>query len=498
MQTDADRVEKLALTGSVEPAPGAPHGVPVAALPGVAVVGWLAFTPQLFNDGDTAWHLAAGRWITANGRVPHSDPFSFTHLGQPWTAHEWLAELAMSGTLAVAGWAGLAFLCALAVGCTMWICAKALPLPARYNVLLQFGLFGTLAQFSLARPHVLAWPMLALWTYLLARVRDGKKSPPAVVGLLMLPWANLHASYILGLGLVGLFAVEALLESRDFRSTMKRWAPFGLVATVAASVTPHGVQGFLYPFQVSSMEALSIIMEWRGAKLPTDLAFFVFATVVWFFAIRRWQALGIVRWILLLGLTYLAMKHARHQALFGILTYIAVLPRVLDWRERSSSWFPLAAAGLGLILALRLAVPLQRENAPSWPSAALAQVPPQIRSRPVFNSYIFGGPLIFHGISPVIDGRADMYGDAHTLWFHRVEQGDLPAFRKAVERYGIAWTILLPQAPLAKLLDQEPRWKRVYADGSAVIHVLQGQKEHDAKTATAEHQPAAVAAAAVR
>ena len=182
---------------------------------------------RIFNDGDTAWHLAAGRWIAANGRVPHSDPFSFTHRGQPWTAHEWLAELVMSGTLAAAGWAGLAFLCALAVGCTMWICAKALPLPARYSLLMQFGLFGTLAQFSLARPHVLAWPLLAGWAYLLAGARDAKKAPPALAGLVMLPWANLHASYILGLGLVGLFAVEALLESRDLRGTATRWAPFG-------------------------------------------------------------------------------------------------------------------------------------------------------------------------------------------------------------------------------------------------------------------------------
>lgn len=467
------RFQKLALTQPVETREGPPHRFPVAALPGLAVVGWLAFTPRIFNDGDTAWHLAAGRWIAANGRVPHNDPFSFTHRGQPWTAHEWLAELVMSGTLAAAGWAGLAFLCALAVGCTMWICAKALPLPARYSLLMQFGLFGTLAQFSLARPHVLAWPLLAAWAYLLAGARDAKKAPPALAGLIMLPWANLHASYILGLGLVGLLAVEALLESRDLRGTATRWAPFGVVAVLAACATPHGIQGFLYPFQVSNMAALSMIMEWRGAALPTDFAFFIFAAIVWLFAIRRWRALGVMRWILLVALTYLAIKHARHQALFGILTYITVLPRVMEWRQKAPSWLPMVVGILGLVLVVRLAVPLARESGPSWPSAALAQVPPEVRARPVFNSYIFGGPLIFHGISPVIDGRADMYGDAHMLWFQRVEQGDLPAFRQAVERHGIGWTILLPQAPLAKQLDREPGWKRVFADRSAVVHVLQ-------------------------
>ncbi len=447
------------------------HRVPVAALPGLATVGWLAFAPQTFNDGDTAWHLATGRWIAAHRTVPDTDPFSFTHLGHSWTAQEWLADLVMSGTLAVAGWAGLAFLFALAVGGTMWVCAKALPLPTRYGVLVQAGLFATLAASALVRPHVLAWPILALWTTLLVAARDRKTAPPVVAGLIMLLWANLHASYILGLGLAGLFALEDLLETCNVRGAVIRWAPFGLVAVIAASVTPHGIQGFLYPFQVSGMETLSSISEWRRAELPTDLKFFIFAAVVWVFAIRRWQALGVVRWVLLLGLTYLAIKHVRHQALFGILTYIAVLPRVLEWRERSPSWLPLSAGVLAIILAVRLALPLERQNGPSWPSAALAHVPQALRSKPVFNSYIFGGPLIFNGIRPVIDGRADMYGDAHVRWFNRVEQGDMPAFRQAAARYRITWTLLAPDAPLVKRLDVEPGWKRTFADRAAVLHV---------------------------
>ena len=38
----------------------------------------LASIPRAFRDGDTSWHLAVGRWILANGRIPAADPFSFT------------------------------------------------------------------------------------------------------------------------------------------------------------------------------------------------------------------------------------------------------------------------------------------------------------------------------------------------------------------------------------------------------------------------------------
>lgn len=45
--------------------------------------GAVLFSPQVLSDGDTYWHLAAGRWILEHGRVPLADPFSYTHAGRP-------------------------------------------------------------------------------------------------------------------------------------------------------------------------------------------------------------------------------------------------------------------------------------------------------------------------------------------------------------------------------------------------------------------------------
>ena len=44
----------------------------------------------------------------------------------------------------------------------------------------------------------------------------------------MLVWANLHASYIFGLALVGLFALEALIAEPDRRRVIVGWGGFGL------------------------------------------------------------------------------------------------------------------------------------------------------------------------------------------------------------------------------------------------------------------------------
>ncbi|MEN6533453.1 MAG: hypothetical protein ABFD89_07310, partial [Bryobacteraceae bacterium] len=47
----------------------------------------------LLGDGDTGYHIRAGDWMLANGRVPDHDIFSFTRAGEPWFAWEWLWDV---------------------------------------------------------------------------------------------------------------------------------------------------------------------------------------------------------------------------------------------------------------------------------------------------------------------------------------------------------------------------------------------------------------------
>jgi hypothetical protein len=77
------------------------------------------FFPNVLQDGDTGWHLAAGRYIVEHISVPVTDPFSYTFEGQPWTAHEWLAEILMYGSHLAFGWRGLVVLVGLGFASTL-------------------------------------------------------------------------------------------------------------------------------------------------------------------------------------------------------------------------------------------------------------------------------------------------------------------------------------------------------------------------------------------
>ena len=70
----------------------------------------LGTADRIFGDGDVSWHIAAGQWMISHGKVPFTDPFSFSAAGRPWIAHEWLSEVVMGAAYNLAGWGGIAAL----------------------------------------------------------------------------------------------------------------------------------------------------------------------------------------------------------------------------------------------------------------------------------------------------------------------------------------------------------------------------------------------------
>src|SRR5579863_9916694 len=72
----------------------------------------------LLSDGDTGWHLRAGEWILAHGRVPDHDIFSFTRAGQPWFAWEWLWDVVFGWLNREAGMRAVILGCSLLLALT--------------------------------------------------------------------------------------------------------------------------------------------------------------------------------------------------------------------------------------------------------------------------------------------------------------------------------------------------------------------------------------------
>lgn len=465
----------------------------------VAAAGFLmAINPTLLIDADTYWHVATGRWIFDHLAVPEADPFSHTMRGAPWVAHEWLSEVLLAGAYRFFGWSGPVALAAGAYGVTLAMLCRHLlrhlePVHALGLAVLAAGL---IQDHLLARPHALAYPAIAAWGIALVRAREAGAAPAWYWALLMTFWANLHGSFVLGLGLAGFFAIEAVVAApaAERRQALLDWGRFILLALLAALLTPHGWGGLAFALKFHGMEySMKVIGEWRSPDFhqfqPLELGLMVGALAV----LLRGLRLPTPRVLLVLGLLHLALVHARHTEILGIVVPLAVAPALgAQWRSAPGEgraaamdrWF-VALAAPARIPAILLTLSLLagaaclvaqsgalRPAKAITPEAAVQAAQAAASGGQVLNSYHFGGYLIFSGIAPYIDGRADMYGDDFLAAYGhavKLEAGD--SLPRLLERQHIGWTLLAPGLPAVALLDHLPGWRRLYADDTAVVHV---------------------------
>ncbi len=230
-----------------------------------------------------------------------------------------------------------------------------------------------------------------------------------------------------------------------------------------------------------AMPALAAIGEWQATPLSLAQPIVPVVAAALYILVTRRVRLSPPRMILLLALAGLAFAHARHQIVFAVAAPLLLgepLGRALGERgEADGAWRPAMAAALALLLALgglRLAQPLVRGDSAVAPMTALAAVPETLRARPVLNDYAFGGYLVFSGVRPFIDSRAELYGEAMLENYAALIEPDPAALRGTIRRYGIRWSILSPASPIVAELDAMPEWRRLHADRFAVVQFWDG------------------------
>ena len=380
----------------------------------------------------------------------------------------------MAVSYRAAGWTGLHLLFGLAMGATAAILGFALrrrmeAVPALLALVIGLGLVtGSL----LARPHMLALPLLALWTAVLVRARAKNEAPNWWLTLVMPLWANLHGSFLFGPVLAGALTIEAMLSPAS-RQSAPRWALFSLASLAACLLTPEMLEGVLFPVRLLFMPGIAGVGEWQPSDV-THLNSLVLALAASLYVFVRVRV-PVFRGLLFLGLVYLALAHARHQMILGVAGPLLLAPFMgAAWPARPlrlSPWPARAAALLFAVMLLaRLASPTMRGEDRVTPAAALAHVPQEMRSKPVLNAYDYGGYLIFEGVRVFIDGRTDIYGTDYLKNYDALAAGDTNALSQTLARHNIAWTIFPDGSPTVAALDKMPGWHRAYGDANAVVH----------------------------
>ena len=462
-------------------------------------IGFLSsMTSMPLGDPDTHLHLATGYWIFQHHAVPSVDPFSYTLGGAPWIAHEWLAQCLLAAAQQVAGWTGLVLLTVASFALTLAYLLRFLlsRVPPIYALLFTLLAFPAMFTHLLARPHVLAWPVLAVWVGTLLRASEQHRSPPWWLLGLMVLWANLHGSFTLGLVLVLPFALEAVLSSPSAArlDTLKQWGVFMGLTLLAAMLTPAGWQGLWFTFHVFNLKYLSVIGEWMPSSFKNFNPLELWLVTLLGMALTGYLRLPAIRLLLVLGLLHQALAHGRYVSLFGLLIPMLIatpfgklyptlsigqpqagaLDRFFDRLAAPAKPFAIAIA---FTLALLTTVVTVRtgKHVPAPANTPVAAVDAALQagaSGHVLNADHFGGYLMSRRIPVFIDGRADLYGDQHTkAYLDAVYSNKAEKIQSTLDKFNISWTLIPPDSPAVLYLNTQADWQKIYEDETAVVHL---------------------------
>jgi tetratricopeptide (TPR) repeat protein len=237
----------------------------------VAVGGAASWTQPSVAGSDLWWHLAAGRDILAHGRVPSSDVFSHTFAGRPWTNHEWLWDViyASAGRVDPQWVAWLNFGVVLLLLALFYSVARR-ESGSRLGAGAALWLAAATAHWYFdIRPHL--WSLLGVALLLRTRTWPGA---PWLWPPLFAAWANLHAGFAFGLGVMGLLVLVRVLDESRARGRPVvpiREACGAAAAGLAILANPSGIEILSYPLAyLDSSSPFRSIVEWLPADVTGD------------------------------------------------------------------------------------------------------------------------------------------------------------------------------------------------------------------------------------
>jgi hypothetical protein len=441
-----------------------------------------------FADTDAWWHLATGRYIVTQHRLPWPDPFAYTtasakpaYAGEETTrrfnlTHEWLAQAAMYLIYSAGGFGALVLWKALLLALLSLTAGHVARLRTGSTL---WGIAASLAAASLAvefahdRPSILSYVFTALFIAIFEEDRWLWLLPP-----LALVWANCHGGFFLGWVVCGAYGAEALLG--------RRWrvAAFAAAAVLASLANPNGwaVVNTLFRYRQSALQ--STLMEWSRADLwGPPWAFVILLYGAALALVLSWRRVRLSDWLLFAAFAAAAISAFRNEMLVGLLAPILIagyfrwkrpLPLVVHYAEGAAMIAALVwGTARGNFFQLRAA---------EWryPAGAADFLRSRGIAAPLFNTYEEGGYLIWRGQRVFIDGRAlseSVFQDYRLIM--GTPPGD-PRRDQTLARYGVGAIVVNGFEynsgvlyPLVLALGQpsEADWKLAYEDPQSLVFV---------------------------
>lgn len=516
---------------------------------------FLLYNSYNYLDADLGWHLRTGEEISQELSVPHYEKHNYTLEGATWVDHEWLLNFISFFIYEKFSYFTLNIFFALIIIATLLvlnlITRKYYLKENHFSnketlILILLSIFGVTAM----SPHLgirMQEITLLFIAFLLFILFDFNKTKSKKNLIFLIPlfyfWACVHAGFLIGFFIIGSFLFIKSLEKiirkfTDLENLIKFTNPLAwkdifylcfviLLSFVATLVTPYGLELYSFLSEYSNTFYMKLIAEWLPAyyapiqyrQLLYSAIFSTFFFIFifdFYFNFKKNKSQEINLWTISLAFIFFALsfKSKRHFPLFFVISlpllvawinkFIKYPPGFFDLIKRSKIVKFYLIAGLVLSSAGFVARTNINQNpfdqkhyCNIFPCGAVQYLKenPELQQAKIFNSYDWGGYLIFtYPENKIfIDGRLPQYKFAeHTLLEEYLDFFDIEKTKEKLEKYGINLIVYRKQnkpknnwfeehvllmkekgkvdkEDFPQLLDESPEWKKVFEDNISII-----------------------------
>lgn len=431
----------------------------------------LAAVSRALVEPDTWVGLVTGREVAAHG-LPSVERLTLLAQGRRWVDQQWLGQLALYGVDRIGG-VGFVVSVSLAAMLTGFGFA-ALAAQARGGspgALISWLILGFLAGpwAALVRTQSLAIPLYGLILWLILRDPDVRARRSLWILPLLVIWANVHGSVVLGAALVSAYGLQSLARTgvRRLPAALTVIAPLTVLASPYALALP----GYYHTLLIAPPFGRQI-EEWQRTTPATAPLFFAVAGICFLVVVFRWKRLRPIDMIILLLTFASALDAIRLTLWFGI-AVVAIMPPLTSGKALKASDFIRPAAGIAAAAVLSVGV-----AGLAWASHrdydGSSKVIGALRSQPVSArvaaKYTLADWVLWE--APNLRGRVELDARAELLTKRQWREDD--NFSRAVTRH---YSLLVTEPVSATQIIRTQPWWRREAVGDGVV-LLQRHRHH--------------------
>jgi hypothetical protein len=258
---------------------------------------------------DLAYQVRVGGDILLTGAVPVVDTWTFTVAGTSWVDQQWLSQVLLALGYGAGGWELLAVvragLVALSTGLLVAVAISRGAAP-RTAAILSLAAFMLVAPGMALRPQLLGIVLFAA-ILLLVALRERHQRAYLAAPLVIVAWANVHGSFVLGPLVLGYAWAEDLVAGRPGAT---RSLVVFVAGTLATLLNPYGAGVWVYAAGIGANPGVTqMVTEWQRTsplRMPGGM-FYPAAIAAFVLLVRGRSRVSLPAWGLALVLTAMAV-----------------------------------------------------------------------------------------------------------------------------------------------------------------------------------------------